>query len=269
MSSELKKVSLWQEDWVTDPVHLFPHWSNPDEPYQFEKSFIMTMSTPRIEGDKIHYTLDGSDPTENSSLYTEPVEISQSGKVRAISFKNGRQASLESKSHHVKIIPTPPEPDVYISDLTPIRATAPQYLDGHTSQGIAPNIQFNRSFIGTPLNMRGVTYEKGVGVHAPLQLLYGLKPEYERFVAVAGIDDQILSHDFGMHVAHYPSVVFRVFIDGKLVEQSPTIRTWRTWRFNLKIPPGSSTISLVAMDAGNGRFHDIADWVDAGFVVKK
>ena len=48
---------------------------------------------------------------------------------------------------------------------------------------------------------------------------------------------------------------------------SPTVRTGRTWRFNLPIPQGVKTISLVATDAGAGRFKDVADWVDAGFIV--
>ena len=269
MGAELKKVGLWDEDVPIDPVHLFPHWSKSDQPYQFEKSFVQTITTPKIKGDKIHYTLDGTEPTENSPLYTKPLTINQSGVLRAVSFKNGKKVSIESKSHHVKIIPLPPEPDVHISDLTPIRATAPTYLDGHTSKGVAPNIQFNKSYVGTTLSLRGTTYEKGMGVHEPSHLLYEVKPEYERFVGLAGIDDQILSHDHGMHVAHHPSVVFRVFIDGKFVDQSPTIRTYRTWRFNIPITPGSKTISLVTMDAGNGRFKDIADWVNAGFVLKK
>jgi nicotinamidase-related amidase len=268
MGSELKRVGLWADDPV-DPVHLFPHWSIPDQPYTFEESFVQTITTPRIEGDNIHYTLDGSLPTEKSPLYSKPIRITGTGVLRALSFKNGKPAALESKSHHVKIIPLPPMPDVHLSDLTPVRATAPEYLDGHTSEGVAPNIRFDQSFVETPLRIRGTTYEKGMGVHAPSQLLYELKPEYERFVAIAGIDDQILRHDSGMHVAHHPSVVFRVFVDGRQVAESPTIRTYRHWRFNLPIPAGSKLISLVAMDAGNGRFKDIADWVNAGFTLKQ
>ena len=224
------------------------------------------MSTSRIEADEIRYTLDGSEPTEKSPLYKGSFAITESGVLRAISFKGGRQVSLESKSHHARIILLPPVPDLHISDLTPIRVAAPEYVDGHTSKGVAPSIQVDKSFAGAPLRMRGKTYKKGVGVHAPSQLFYKLKPECERFVAVVGIDDQILKHDYGMHVPHYPSVVFCIYIDGKLLAESPTIRTWR---FNVEIPEGSRVVSLVAMDAGNGRFHDVADWVNTGFVSKK
>ena len=45
--------------------------------------------TSRIPGAEIHYELDGSDPTAESPLYTEPVTITQSSQVRARTFKFG------------------------------------------------------------------------------------------------------------------------------------------------------------------------------------
>ena len=269
MAEELKKVGLWGDNWRTDPVHMFPHWSNPAEPYTFEDSFVMTLSSPRLPDSQIHYTLDGSEPELTSAVYTERLKISQSGNVRAAAFQGGRQVGLESKCHFVRIIPLPPEPDVHLSDLTPVRATAPLMLDGHTSTGIAENIGIDRSFGDLQLRVQGTTYEKGMGVHSPSQLLYELRPDFEEFVALAGVDDQVLDHDSGMHVANHPSVVFRVFIDGRQVAESPTIRTGRTWRFRVKIPPGSELISLATMDAGDGRFEDVADWVRAGFLLKE
>ena len=201
-------------------------------------------------------------------LYSQPITISDSGVLRAIAFTAGRQVSLESRCHFQRVIPLPPEPDVHLSDLSPLRGTVPGMLDGHTSTGVASTIGVDQSFVGKPLRVRGTEYKKGMGVHAPSQLLYRLKPDYRHFVAVAGIDDQVLDHDSGMHVAHHPSVVFRVMIDGELVDESPTMRTGRSWRFQLKIPPDSEWISLVAMDAGDGRFHDVADWVNAGFLTE-
>ena len=119
------------------------------------------------------------------------------------------------------------------------------------------------------LRLQGRVFAKGIGVHAPSQLLFKIKPDYKRFVALVGIDDQILDHDSGMHVAHLPSVVFRVFIDGKLISESPVMRTGRVWRFNIPIATHNSTISLATMDAADGRFQDIASWVDAGFTLRK
>ncbi len=67
----------------------------------------------------------------------------------------------------------------------------------------------------------------------------------------------------------YPSVVF-IFLDGKEASASPVMRiAVESWRFDVKIPPGTRRISLVATDAGDGNKEDLANWVNAGFVVKK
>ena len=50
----------------------------------------------RTEGAAIHYTLDGSAPTEASPLYTEPFVLKQTTTVRARAFKDGLQPSPEA-----------------------------------------------------------------------------------------------------------------------------------------------------------------------------
>ena len=55
---------------------------------------------------------------------------------------------------------------------------------------------------------------RGLGCRAPSGVRYELKPEYERFVALAGIDDNMIAGDLGQKLAIHCSVVFRVFIDG-------------------------------------------------------
>lgn len=125
----------------------------------------------------------------------------------------------------------------------------------------------DRSNRGESLRLRGVTYRKGLGVHAPNQLVYELKPEYERFVARAGVDEHILDVNNGSNLAKYPSVVFLVIIDGRTVATSPVMRiSEEPWRFNVPIPRGSRRLSLVATDAGDGNREDLANWVDAGFL---
>ena len=118
--------------------------------------------------------------------------------------------------------------------------------------------------------MRGKNYDKGMGVHAPNQLIYELKPEYERFVALAGVDEQILETSNGSNLAMHPSVVFKIFIDGKFMAASPMMRiSEQPWRFDLPIPSGSKRVSLNFTDGGNGNKEDLANWVNAGFVFKK
>ena len=55
----------------------------------FFDSLMVTMSHP-LEGASIYYTLDGSDPNENSLRYTEPLMLKQAVTLRAAALQGGR-----------------------------------------------------------------------------------------------------------------------------------------------------------------------------------
>ena len=100
--------------------------------------------------------------------------------------------------------------------------------------------------------------------------MYAIKPNYERFVALAGANENLVRISNGSNLAKYPSIRFKIFIDGKETASSPVMRILSmAWRFNVPIPKGAKHISLVAMDAGDGSREDFADWVNAGFVINK
>jgi len=97
--------------------------------------------------------------------------------------------------------------------------------------------------------------------------MFALKPDYTRFVALAGVDEHLLEISSGSNEAMYPSVIFKIFIDGREVATSPVMRiAFQPWRFDVEIPPGSHVISLATTDAGNGNKYDLANWVNCGFV---
>ena len=99
--------------------------------------------------------------------------------------------------------------------------------------------------------------------------MYEVKPEYRRFVALAGADENLVSVSNGSNLAKFPSLVFKVFVDGRELASSPVMRVQSmAWRFDVPIPEGAKRISLVAMDAGDGSREDFGDWADAGFVVR-
>jgi len=100
-------------------------------------------------------------------------------------------------------------------------------------------------------------------------MMFALRPEYDRFVALAGVDEHLLEVAHGSNQAMHSSVVFKVFIDGREAASSPVMRiAFEPWRFDVKIPPGSRLISLTTTDAGNGNKEDLANWAHCGFVVK-
>ena len=268
---ELTRLGKWDSNWVVDPVRIAP-WGTPMRPHLFEQPITVTLTAPLNPGAEIRYTLDGSKPSPASSLYAKPLVFADTTHLRVAAFRDGRAVCLESEGSFARMIPMPPAPDIAIGDLKPVRNVG----FGHTYGG---NVRYSgntkppqkdRANLGQPLKVNRKTYDVGMGVHAPCALMYELKPEYQRFVALAGTDENLVNISNGSNLAMHPSVVFKVFIDGKEAAASPVMRILSpAWRFDVPIPEGAKLISLVAMDAGNGSREDFADWANAGFLVRK
>ena len=271
LQQELAKLGKWDANWVVDPVRITP-WGTPQRPHLFEQPITVTLTTPLQPGAEIRYTLDGTPPTAASRLYAQPLTVADTTHLRAAAFRDGRAVCLESEGSFARMGPLPPAPDVNLADLKPIRSVG----FGHTYggkvrySGHTRPPQKNLSNLGQELKINRQIYQHGLGVHAPCELMYEILPQYERFVGLAGVDENLISLSNGSNLAKYPSVVFKVFIDGRQAAASPVMRILSpAWRFDVKIPEGAKIVSLVAMDAGDGSREDFADWADVGFVVRK
>jgi alpha-galactosidase len=66
---------------------------------------------------------------------------------------------------------------------------------------------------------------------------------------------------------HEGSVTFKVWIDGRCLEQTRVLRYGDHSYLNVAIPPGGKTIRLVVTDAGDGITCDHGDWANAGFLL--
>ena len=271
LQQELEKMNRWDPATPVDPVRIAP-WGTRMRPHLFEEPITVTLTAPLQPDAAIHYTLDGSAPTVDSPRYEQPLVITDSTQVRAMAFLGKQPAGVASEGTFARLVAMPPQPDVYLGDLKPSRSVG----FGHTYggevrySGHTRPPQVDRANHGEPLKVGGQVYERGLGVHATTDVAYELRPEFTRFVGLAGADDHIGSLNFGSNLARFPSVVFRIFIDGRLVAESPVMRILSTaWRFDVPIPPGSRNIHLVATDAEDGSREDYANWVDAGFLVRK
>jgi nicotinamidase-related amidase len=264
MGEEFKRLGLWKSSAPVDYVRFVP-WGKSDRPYFTDDAVTVTLTAPWLDGSEIRYTTDGSEPSSRSSLYTRPLKIAQTTTLRATAFKKGKAVSLPSHSVYVKMSPSiPPQPDVYLDDLEYIPNSYMKRVRGFMW---LPNK--TQSYEGKPLRVSGQTYAHGMGFRAPTSVQYALKPEYKRFVARAGIDENLLDNNNGRAVAIYSSVVFKVYIDGALAAESPVMRiSQEPWRFDVAIPEGSRHINLVCMDAGSRNILDYGNWVDAGFTLK-
>lgn len=268
---ELTKLGKWEAKWVVDPVRITP-WGTPMRPHLFEQPITVTLTTPLEPGAEIRYTLDGSVPTASSALYTKPLVFTYTTRLRTSAFRDGRAVCLESEGSFARMPPMPPAPEVAIGDLKPMRNVG----FGHTYGGAVRYSghtkppQKDKSNLGQDIKINRTTYPRGMGVHAPCELMYEIKPEYQRFVALAGADENVVTLSNGSNLAKYPSVVFKVFIDGKEAAASPVMRVQSpAWRFDVPIPAGARIISLAVTDADDGSREDFADWAEAGFVTTK
>ncbi len=267
---ELTKIGLWEKSWMKDPVRITP-WGTSMRPHLFEQPITVTLTAPLHRAAQIRFTLDGKNPTLDSPLYAQPLVFSETTRLRTAAFDGGRQVSVASEGAFERLSPMPPSPDVYLGDLTPSRSVG----FGHTYGGVVRYSgntkppQKDKSNLGQDLKINRQIYPHGLGVHAPCALMFDLKPDYQRFVALAGADENIVNISNGSNLAKHPSVIFKVFIDGKEMAASPVMRVLSlAWRFDVPIPRGAKIISLVAMDAGDGSREDFADWANAGFITR-
>jgi hypothetical protein len=114
---------------------------------------------------------------------------------------------------------------------------------------------------GNTLTLNGITFTKGLGVHAYSELIYDIDGQgFGSFIATLGIDDEVNSNDCG-------TVIFKVYLDNSLAYQSAILNpASASLPINISVA-GKSSIRLVVEDAGNGSCGDHANWADAKFLV--
>ena len=156
----------------------------------------------------------------------------------------------------VKIVGVPPLPSLgtnYLSDL--------QWLGAANGWGPVERDRSNGEQAagdGHTITLNGVTYPKGLGVHAPSQVDFFLGGIVARFISDAGVDDEVGAGG---------SVVFQVWADGvKLNDTGLMTGASSTQTINLDTS-GRNVLSLIVTDGGDNKNSDHADWAGARVVV--
>ena len=206
-----------------------------------------------IEGAEIRYTIDGGEVTPQSSLYAGPLEITSTTTVRTRTFVPGLAPSIATDRQFTKLGPVPPLPDVYLSDLTPIKAEVVWH----------GTVKKDLSIDKTPLTLSGKKYGRGIGAGSPTELTYKLEPDYERFVAVVGLDDNVKARNSDMSF-------FRVFVRNNreelLLHESPLLYPGESWPMEVRIPLDCQEIRL---EVTGGMDAERVDWANAGFLLDR
>jgi hypothetical protein len=109
---------------------------------------------------------------------------------------------------------------------------------------------------GLPIRLNGVTYAKGLGMHAPgeVRVSIGSCPA---FAAHIGVDDEVDTSG---------SVTFEVWGDAvKLFDSGMMTGASATQAVNVSLA-GRTTLRLVVTNGGDNVFSDHADWADARLI---
>jgi hypothetical protein len=89
-------------------MQLLTHtWIEPRTAYFFDVARIEIGST--LDGATLCYTLDGSEPTLQSPVYSAPVELHATRLVRAAAFRGANKIGTTLEREYVKIPPAPPQ----------------------------------------------------------------------------------------------------------------------------------------------------------------
>jgi NPCBM/NEW2 domain len=140
-------------------------------------------------------------------------------------------------------------PFVWLSELEP--ASVQQY----------GTLRFDKSFDLSPLILQGQSYPNGLGTHAPSEIRFDLRGEYESFESDVGLDDSQLGG--------IGTIVFEVWVDEKKVYESKVMRAGDA-PDTVKIDvSGALRLRLVVTDAGDGNHCDHGDWAGARLIRKK
>lgn len=153
------------------------------------------------------------------------------------------------------VAPPPPPPAgtvVHLSDLAPFLADngfGPVERDSSNGEAAAGD--------GRPITLNGISYAKGLGVHAPSDIRYDLGGACSVFAADVGVDDE---------AGTYGAISFEVWGDGVLLFNSgPLTGDAPPLPVHLGIA-GVRELRLVVTDGGDWTDYDHADWADARVV---
>jgi len=204
----------------------------------------------------VRYTLDGTEPTRQSPLYHQPIELKQSATVRARVFAGESVASPVVEAAY-RVIEFGPGRPVYLSDLAP--------LDTFAHGGLKRDVNYAGN---GPVKLGGKPYAKslmlcpetakGGGRGHVVYALSGALGKATRLKATVGIDDAM---------GRRGSAVFLVDVhrDGawKEVFKSGVLRGGgKPIDIDLDIR-GADALRLRTTDAGDDIHADHAVWAEA------
>ncbi len=171
--------------------------------------------------------------------------------LRSYQAKQAVVATLEQKLAEAKNTYTALLPKVYASDLFFSAST-----NGWGSVERDRSNGETGATDGRTESIRGVTYQRGLGVHANSSIDIPANGQFATFESVIGVDDETNGNG---------SVIFQVWGDGKKLFDSGVMTGTMPGRAISVDVRGVQKVQLVVTNAGDGSNSDHADWANARF----
>ncbi|MFD2415076.1 beta-galactosidase [Amycolatopsis pigmentata] len=191
--------------------------------------------------------IDGGGAATFSWPVTAPSTVDVSALKVSVSYRQrGHAGSVSDERVIGTVPPAPPAGQVAVSSL-PFRAATngwgPVERDMSNGETAAGD--------GRPMTIGGVSYAKGLGVHANGDVQVYLAGKCTRLTASAGVDGE---------VGNAGSVAFAVAADGITRVTTPVVRGGQA-----AVPidvdlTGAQVVDLMVTDGGDGNGNDHADW---------
>ena len=126
--------------------------------------------------------------------------------------------------------------------------------------GFAPP-RMDRAWDGGPLKIAGITYPRGIGMHAASRVTFDVPPRATSLQAIIGLSDQVSECDRA-------SVTFEVRDQNNAVLYESGLIDATSPPTPIRVPlRGATAVTLAVTDAGNGIDCDHANWALPAFLL--
>jgi hypothetical protein len=118
---------------------------------------------------------------------------------------------------------------------------------------------------GHVLTIGGEMFDRGLGTHSNSEIVFNLPPgKFALFESLIGLDSAVA--DRQGNPKEGGTIIFEVYVDGKMAHRSKTIRTSLRPLYLSVDVAGARQLRLVVRDAGDGITCDNADWAMARLI---
>lgn len=230
-SIRLKPLNIHQ----VNPVNLIcesPFISAPE--FSVKENYVLVndeLSLSTIsKGAQIRYTMDGTEPTESSPLYTSPIKVTKVINIKAKAFKKDCFASATAIASYkvrkmllnyekpVKYNEEPVDVKLKLENVSEIGIIVTDPDNGNMKDHVdlaearfikkdgtavylndlTPSHTFqawdklrkNETCEGKPLTMKRVVYKKGLGTHSYAEIWFKVTDDFTDFQMLYGVDDE-------------------------------------------------------------------------------